>query len=46
LLANSVLTVYSYSAMAPFFGSAALPYLSVISVLEFLGLAALLKITL
>ncbi len=46
LLSNSLLTVYSYSAMAPFFGSEALPYLSVISVLEFFGLAALLKITL
>ena len=46
LLANSVLTVYSYSAMSPFFGSEALPYLSAISVLEFFGLAALLKITL
>jgi hypothetical protein len=46
LLANNVLTVYSYSAMAPFFGSEALPYLSAISVLEFFGLAALLKITL
>lgn len=46
LLSNSLLTVYSYSTMAPFFGSEALPYLSVISVLEFFGLAALLKITL
>jgi hypothetical protein len=46
LLANSLLTVYSYAAMAPFFGSAALPFLSTISVLEFLGLAVLLKITL
>ncbi|MGD0636729.1 MAG: hypothetical protein ABSA72_01645 [Nitrososphaerales archaeon] len=45
LLANSLLTVYSYSAMSPFFGSEALPYLSAISVLEFFGLAALLKIT-
>ena len=46
LLANSLLTVYSYSAMSPFFGSEALPYLSAISVLEFFGLLALLKITL
>lgn len=45
LLANSVLTVYAYVAMAPFFGSGALPYLSAMSVLEFVGLAALLKIT-
>jgi uncharacterized membrane protein len=46
LLSTSVLTVYSYSAMSPFFGSEALPYLSAISILEFIGLAALLKITL
>jgi hypothetical protein len=46
LLANSVLTVYSYAAMAPFFGKEALPYLSTVSVLEFVGLAVLLKITL
>jgi hypothetical protein len=46
LLANSALTVYSYLAMAPFFGKDALPYLSTISVLEFVGLAILLKITL
>jgi len=45
LLANSVLTAFSYASMAPFFGAEALPYLSVISVLEFLGLAVLLKIT-
>jgi uncharacterized membrane protein len=45
LLSNSVLTVYSYSAMSPYIGSEALPYLSTISVLEFFGLAALLKIT-
>ena len=46
LLANSGLTVYSYVTMAPFFGVGALPYLSTISVLEFVGLAILLKITL
>ena len=46
LLANSVLTAYSYATMAPFFGAEALPYLSTISVLEFVGLAVLLKITL
>ena len=45
LLANSVLTAYSYATMAPFFGSEALPYLSTVSVLEFVGLAVLLKIT-
>jgi hypothetical protein len=46
LLANSILTASSYAAMAPFFGAEALPYLSAISVLEFFGLAILLKITL
>jgi hypothetical protein len=46
LLANSALTVFAYSTMSPFFGSAALPYLSTISVLEFVGLVVLLKITL
>ncbi|MDG6915265.1 MAG: hypothetical protein JRM86_04030 [Nitrososphaerota archaeon] len=46
LLANSSLTAYSYATMAPFFGREALPYLSVVSVLEFVGLAVLLKITL
>ena len=46
LLANSILTASSYAAMAPFFGSEALPYLSAMSVLEFFGLAILLRITL
>ena len=46
LLANSLLTAYSYATMASFFGDEALPYLSTMSVLEFVGLAALLKITL
>lgn len=46
LLANSLLTAYSYATMAPFFGREALPYLSTMSVLEFVGLAVLLKITL
>ena len=46
LLANSVLTAFSYATMAPFFGRDALPYLSTMSVLEFVGLAVLLKITL
>lgn len=46
LLANSLLTAFSYATMAPFFGEEALPYLSTMSVLEFVGLAALLKITL
>ncbi len=46
LLANSVLTAYSYATMAPFFGKEALPFLSTMSVLEFVGLAVLVKITL
>jgi hypothetical protein len=46
LLANSALTAYSYATMAPFFGAEALPLLSTMSVLEFVGLAVLLKITL
>lgn len=46
LLANSALTAYSYVTMAPFFGNEALPFLSMMSVLEFVGLAVLLKITL
>lgn len=46
LLANSVLTAFSYATMAPFFGREALPFLSMMSVLEFVGLAILLKITL
>ena len=46
LLANSLVTVYSYAAMAPVFGREALPFLSMMSVLEFIGLAVLLKITL
>lgn len=46
LLATSVLTAYSYAAMSPFFGDAALPYLSAIAIVEFLGLAVLVRITL
>jgi hypothetical protein len=46
LMANNALTAYAYSAMSPLFGSAALPYLSTIAVLEFIGLIVLLKITL
>jgi len=46
LLATSILTVYSYFTMSPFFGPEALPYLSAISILEFVGLSGLLKITL
>jgi len=45
LLANSCLTVFSYVTMAPYFGIGALPFLSTVSVLEFIGLAVLLRIT-
>lgn len=46
LLANSLLTALSYSMMAPLFGRGALPYLDAMAVLEFVGLAVLLRITL
>ena len=46
LLANSLLTALSYAMMAPLFGRGSLPYLDVMSVLETVGLAVLLKITL
>jgi hypothetical protein len=46
LLVTSALTAYSYAAMSPLFGDEALPYLSVIAVIEFVGLAVLVKITL
>jgi hypothetical protein len=46
LLANSILTAFSYATMSPFFCHYALPYLSTMSVQEFVGLAVLLKITL
>jgi len=45
LLAQNLATVYSYVSMAPFFGSAAMPYLTTISALEFAGLVVLAKIT-
>jgi hypothetical protein len=45
LLAQNLATVYSYVAMAPFFEPAALPFLSAISALEFVGLLVLARIT-
>jgi len=45
LLAQNLATVYSYLAMAPFFEPAALPFLSGISALEFVGLLVLARIT-
>ena len=46
LLADSLLTAFSYAMMAPLFGRDSLPYLDVISVLETVGLGVLVKITL
>lgn len=46
LLADNMLTVVSYVAMAPFFGTEALPFLSGIAALELGGLLVLMKITL
>jgi hypothetical protein len=45
LLAQNVLTVYSYFDMWHFFGTAALPYLSWMAGLEFIALIALIRIT-
>jgi hypothetical protein len=45
LLAQNVLTVYSYFDMWNFFGSAALPFLSWMAGLEFVGLIFLIRIT-
>lgn len=45
LLAQNLATVYSYVAMAPFFEPQAVPFLSTISALEFVGLLVLARIT-
>lgn len=45
LLAQNLATIYSYVAMAPFFEPQALPFLSSISALEFVGLLVLARIT-
>ena len=45
LLLQNLLTVFAYATMAPFFGDAALPYLSGVGTLEFGGLLVLLRIT-
>jgi len=45
LLAQNLATIYSYVDMAPFFEPQALPYLSSISALEFVGLLVLARIT-
>jgi hypothetical protein len=46
LLAQNLMTVYSYESMTPFFGEAVIPYLFTISILEFGGLLALARVTL
>ena len=46
LLAHNMLTVYAYVAMAPLFGTEALPYLSGIAVLELGAVLVLLRMTL
>lgn len=45
LLAQNLMTVYSYISMTPFFGGAVLPYLFFISLFEFGGLLVLAKVT-
>jgi hypothetical protein len=45
LLAQNLATIYSYVDMAPFFEPQALPFLSSISALEFVGLLVLARIT-
>ena len=45
LLAQNLATIYSYVDMAPFFEPQAVPYLSTISALEFVGLLVLARIT-
>ena len=46
LLFQNALTAYSYLAMPLFFGGTVLPYLLAISILEFGGLLALIRVTL
>lgn len=45
LLAQNMMTVYSFMSMEPLFGEAVLPYLLTISSLEFIGLLALVRVT-
>ncbi|MHB8701851.1 MAG: hypothetical protein ACYC7D_12670 [Nitrososphaerales archaeon] len=46
LLAHNLLSIFAYVDMEPFFGAAALPYLSGIAALELGGIIMLLKVTL
>jgi hypothetical protein len=45
LLLQNLLTAFAYETMSPFFGSEALPYLSVIGGAELAGLLGLLRMT-
>jgi hypothetical protein len=45
LLLQNLLTAFAYGTMSPLFGSAALPYLSVIGGTELVGLLMLLRMT-
>jgi hypothetical protein len=45
LLLQNLLTAFAYGTMSPFFGTDALPYLSVIGGAELAGLLALLRMT-
>ena len=45
LLLQNLLTAFAYGTMSPFFGSDALPYLSVIGGTELAGLLMLLRMT-
>ncbi len=45
LLAQNIMTVLAYVTMSPLFGQGALPALSGISAMEFVGLLVLAKIT-
>ena len=45
LLTQNLLTVYSYASMTPLFGGSVIPYLFVISALEFGGLLVLARVT-
>jgi hypothetical protein len=45
LLAQNLMTLLAYVMMSPLFGQGALPFLSGVSALEFVGLLVLAKIT-
>jgi hypothetical protein len=45
LLAQNLLTVFSYASMAPLFGEATVPYLCTMAALQLVALLALLRFT-